>query len=849
MDNLQTKWNNNKYPVWVWEHSPEIAEKISRIAFESGYPISDITDAVIVIIGPSITSDEIKQEIQRIAGKKFVLVAGDDLEKFIHKAKLLFGVIPISELDELKNALKTAEMAQFHTDLNILALTEKIRTVMGYGKREKFQQLWREIHLILKIIPLGIITIHRKNGIISANSRASQILSAKEQIIGMSVSEFCERYKVCPGGTDFLESLKYTDRPLNFSHHLPHNRVVDVSLAPIPDSDEFIMLLEDVTEFNREREWLQCILSAIRDGVMVLDKNKQLVWSNHIVREWFGDRLEEGPIHCFNLWGTKKEPCPQCPLDNLFEKKEICRYTERLIKENGEERYFDLISAPVLAPDGSVRQIVQLARDVTDRELMIQELMSTRRNLESVNLELQQQYLTLSTLSEISNTLQRVNRLDRILHIILTAVTAREGLGFNRAFLLLVNEDENILEGKYALGPSSPEEAGKIWSELSDRPRTLAETLQVYQEATQEKDTLVQTIISELKIPLDSDHFLIDILNNRETVIVSPENEEIWSRAQEFASKIGHSTFAVVPLLSMTKPVGILIVDNMITRKEIVPEKIELLRSLANHASLAIERSSLTEELRKSYDKLEEAYSSLRENQEKLVEAEKLSTIGAMAAQVAHEIRNPLVTIGGFTRNLMKKIPPQDEKRKALKIILEESKRLEEIINDVLGYAKLSSQKLETGDINEAIHNAVILFEPEYEENDIEVEFLPSNKIPPINFDHNQIRQVFINLIRNSLGVLPAGGKITIKTKKDGKYCWIEFSDNGPGIPQDIGDKIFKPFFTTRTSGTGLGLSISARIIESHNGTIWYKNNPAGGVTFYIRLPLEIELPESNRQQ
>ena len=96
-----------------------------------------------------------------------------------------------------------------------------------------------------------------------------------------------------------------------------------------------------------------------------------------------------------------------------------------------------------------------------------------------------------------------------------------------------------------------------------------------------------------------------------------------------------------------------------------------------------------------------------------------------------------------------------------------------------------------------------------------------------------------INLIRNSLNVLDVRGKITIRLKRDENQCWIEIADNGPGIPKEYGADIFKPFFTTRTSGTGLGLSISAGIIEAHGGTIWYKNNPAGGVTFYIRLPLE----------
>ena len=755
----------------------------------------------------------------------------------MNRARQVFGIVRADEIERIPVVLDSLIAIQ-GTDEGIPQLFEAIRELVGLKSEMEIPRLLRRIVALLQALPLGVITIHRREGIIAANDRARQILRAGDDILGMTKEEFCRRYGLCPGGEDFLNSLEYTDYPLTFSHHFDDGRVADVYLVSVPESDEIMILLDDVTEISQEREWFRCILGAIGDAIIVLDREKKIVWTNDVAREWFKDRGIEGPAHCYSLWTGAKEPCPNCPMDKIFEGKKVIRYTERVVDESGEERFYDVIAAPVLSPNGEVTQIVQIARDTTEMERMISELMNARRNLEEMNKKLEQQYLTLKTLSEISDTLQRTNSLDRILHIVLTAVTAREGLGFNRAFMLLVNEQEGVLEGKYAIGPSSPEEAGRIWAELSHEPRTLSETLEVYQEAVGKGDSLVSQLVKKFRIPLDSQHFLIEVLKSGRSYHIKPDNPEVWDKAKEVAEILGYHEFVAVPLISMTKPVGVLIVDNMITGKEIAPEEIELLKSIANHASLAIERSSLTEQLRRSYQKLEEAYTTLRENQQKLVEAEKLSTIGAMAAQVAHEIRNPLVTIGGFTRRLLKSIPEDDEKHRKLKIILQETERLEQIVDDVLSYARISSHKFTLGDINRVIREALVLFEPEFEDKNIKVETELADDIPQFMFDESQTKQVFINLIRNSLSVLGKGGKITIKTRRERNYCWIEFSDNGPGVPPELGDKIFQPFFTTKSSGTGLGLAISSRIIEAHKGAIWYKNNPAGGVTFYIRLPI-----------
>ena len=473
------------------------------------------------------------------------------------------------------------------------------------------------------------------------------------------------------------------------------------------------------------------------------------------------------------------------------------------------------------------------------REALQKDNEAIQERLRETSEKLKRQYQALHMIIELTDTLQQETKLDRILHILLTAITAREGLQFNRAFLLLVDEKEGALVGKYAIGPSTPEEAQRIWANLPTHPRTLSETLRAYYEVFENEDAKINETIKKFRIPLNSNHFLLRVLNEGSAVLVSPDNKELWDETADIRETLGSPFFAVVPLRTFEKPQGVIIVDNLVTKKPITESDLELLRAVANHASFAIERSMLTEELQKSYQELEKAYAELRENQEKLVLAEKLSAVGTIAAQIAHEIRNPIVAIGGFARAILRDYDLDENLREKLEIILEETQKIERTIQDALDFSKFSEPEKSLCEIGKTIHDVIIFFEPEIAEKKITVSYEIADDIPKFEYDEQLIRQVLINLFRNSISVLGEGGKIGIKAYKEGEYCWIEFSDNGPGVPEGVGDKIFQPFFTTKPTGTGLGLSISAQIIEAHKGEIWYKNNPVGGVTFYIRLPLK----------
>jgi hypothetical protein len=300
--------------------------------------------------------------------------------------------------------------------------------------------------------------------------------------------------------------------------------------------------------------------------------------------------------------------------------------------------------------------------------------------------KLQKKINELSLLCELSRVLSSTLNLEEILQIILTSVTAGQGLGFNRAFLLLLNPETKMLEGKMAVGPSNPEEAQRIWHSLSDQDQSLEEVLQSYKNVLKEKDVLVNRIVERLKIPLsDQDHPLIKSMVSKKAFNITRGKE---STEQPLFEMLQTEQFAVAPLISKDKMLGVIIADNLITRKLIEDEAVKLLSICAHHASTAIEGSQLYQELKEKVDKLAEAKRKVAESTQRLLKVERLSVLGQITSQVAHELRNPLTIIGGFAHSILKKMDAHDTDQEYLKIITKETERMENILNNVLNFSK-----------------------------------------------------------------------------------------------------------------------------------------------------------------
>jgi PAS domain S-box-containing protein len=234
--------------------------------------------------------------------------------------------------------------------------------------------------------------------------------------------------------------------------------------------------------------------------------------------------------------------------------------------------------------------------------------------------------------------------------------------------------------------------------------------------------------------------------------------------------------------------------------------------------------------------------------------ASRLASIGQMASGVAHEINNPVASIIGFADLLLERDIPSDI-RDDIDVIHSEAERVAGIVSKLLAFARRREPEMEYVNINDVVQTAVDLRFNELETNNVTISTLFDSDLPWTMADSNQLQQVFLNLIINAeieLKQIKRNGKLTIKTEtKDGNIR-ISFTDNGYGIPEENIEKIFEPFFTTRKKdeGTGLGLSVCHGIMVDHKGTINAKNEPGGGATFIVELPIveggrQIEMPES----
>lgn len=223
----------------------------------------------------------------------------------------------------------------------------------------------------------------------------------------------------------------------------------------------------------------------------------------------------------------------------------------------------------------------------------------------------------------------------------------------------------------------------------------------------------------------------------------------------------------------------------------------------------------------------------------------RLAATGELAATLAHEIKNPLNAISGAAVYIDKNYDGILIKE-FLKIITDEVSRINKLTGTLLGFAKPIYPRIEPHDINTLIHETVLLLDKEAQEQHILLSEQPSENLPKVLCDYNQIKQVLINLIINGFDAINSGGKISVTSLRSGQdTVEIRVSDNGCGIAREDVDNIFKPFFTTKTRGTGLGLAISQKIARGHNGDLQVQSTPGQGTTFTLTLPHAKEIKES----
>jgi PAS domain S-box-containing protein len=306
--------------------------------------------------------------------------------------------------------------------------------------------------------------------------------------------------------------------------------------------------------------------------------------------------------------------------------------------------------------------------------------------------------------------------------------------------------------------------------------------------------------------------------------------EDSTLELKEFDDLSPHGHYCV-PIMSGDDVLGVM---NLYVEKghRHLQEEEELLMSVAKTLAGIIKRRKAEQEREK-----------LREQ---LIQAEKLSALGRLTANVAHEIRNPLTSIGGYARRFEKKLPAASKEREYAGTIISEVARLEKILRSVLTFSRGAELNLRLEDINTIIEESLISFDLLCRERLISIEKSLSN-VPPVMVDRGRIREVIQNLLSNAIDSMPKGGTLTVTAKEEviheRPFLSVTITDTGEGIPEDKLRMIFEPFFSTKvlTQGTGLGLAICKKIIEDHGGSIGVESRAGKGSAFSFSLPLRKE--------
>jgi signal transduction histidine kinase len=244
---------------------------------------------------------------------------------------------------------------------------------------------------------------------------------------------------------------------------------------------------------------------------------------------------------------------------------------------------------------------------------------------------------------------------------------------------------------------------------------------------------------------------------------------------------------------------------------------------------------------RKEWDQITREQKNLILKMESMMnDAEKLGILGELAAGIAHEVRNPLTTLKGFLQLLRSDL--DDHKKSFVDLMLTEVDRIEMITDEFMSVARPHATLNKEENIVSLIEQVVKLLQPQALLKNVQVLFSTNRDIIALNCGGNQLKQVFINIMKNAFDAMPSGGKLYIKARQNTESIEIQFIDEGIGMSEEVLAKLGEPFFTQKEGGHGLGIMMCRKIIETHAGRLEIQSKPGEGTTFTICLPIEKEL-------
>jgi signal transduction histidine kinase len=425
----------------------------------------------------------------------------------------------------------------------------------------------------------------------------------------------------------------------------------------------------------------------------------------------------------------------------------------------------------------------------------------------------------LMLLSFISQGFFQPFTLEENLIAVLSALTSGVGLGFNRAMLFLVEGGK--LQGRLWLGPRSSEEAHYIWNALSRPGIGYAEIIEHNRALLNPQGDNLSRRIQSLSYDLKAGEERVPSLATirRDIVLVKGASGEprLDRRFQEI---IGVEDFLCIPLLARDETLGEVILDNAITGAPIVPRDIKL-------ASLCGLMAGNTMAMARLH--------------RRMTEMERMAAMGEMAGFVTHELRNPLAAVGGFLEQMADPDASERKKKRNLRIIRTEVRRLEDILFKLAHLMKVELEQAPPCAIGPILES--VLADPglrrKKQHRMIAVSI--ADNLPPARCDAVYAREAIRNILDNALDATPDEGRIEVRADRGSSAgeLVIIVKDQGPGIPDSIRGNIFTPFFSTKSSGLGLGLVFVKRVMEASGGRVEFDSEQGPGVTVRLYFPAD----------
>jgi len=676
----------------------------------------------------------------------------------------------------------------------------------------------------------------------------------------MSSAEYARRF-VHPEDTHLVgEEVRkalQADDP-NFSRQLDHRiicangevRYITVRFFIVKDETGSTVrtygVNQDITErkqaeevLQAERNKLQSVIDGMQDGLTIQDRDYNIIYQNEPTKRIWGERLGE---KCYRAYEGREKRCAMCPVEQAFKDGKSHTVEKRVVAPSGEVSFWENTANPIRNASGEIVTCVEIGRNITERKRQEQALadeLTQRRLLIDKSLD------GIVVLDEDAKVVEANQRFAEMLGYTLEEVYKLHTWDWDKEFppekLLEMgrNVDEKglHLETKHIRKDGSVFDVDISISGIMCGGRKLIFCIDRDVTERKKMEEAIKQAAEEWRETFDSITDAISI-HDRDFRILRANKAFADIFHKKPSQIIGRHCYE---LHKIKKP------------KSGCPHK----QTLATKKPAAAEfyESNLGKYLQEStspiFDEKGEVVGTVhitrditeqKQQNERLMMADRLASIGELAAGAAHELNNPLTSVIGFSQLLMEKDIP-DDAREDMKLIYNEAQRAANVTKSLLTFGRKHASVKQLNQINNIIEDVLKLRAYEQKVNGIEIKRQLAPDLPEIEVDYFQMQQVFLNIIINAEYFTTEAhkrGTLTITTKKQNNNVRISIADDGPGISRENLSRIFNPFFTTKEAGkgTGLGLSICHGIVSEHGGQMYARSQPGKGATIVVELPI-----------